>query len=550
MTGYVRLVDTMGTDLTVVNTARVSFDKESSALSLADEKLIEYIVKHGHNSCLRHCVMTFEIYAPMMVKNQWIKHMVARAHVEDQNGWNESCLPAWQEVWSYDNKRYTVQDIIDGKQIPLRSLSNGKIVPNRVKDIWQAGEAEVLSITDEFGNKVSGTANHRVLTDNGYVMLGMLAVGDTIAHNGLPAYTDETWLREMAKTHNAKEIADICDVTDRTIHEYKKKFGISTRANVGKLWANKEWLYDNYVTKNFSLAEVASMAGCSTHNIRKWAKNFGIQKDHIQVLKDYTKANGPFVPDKQAGHDRAKKAAKTRTERYGKAKQFTGQNWEARKISQAWTKCFYCDAKIDEIHHRDKNRSNNSEDNLIGLCAGHHYLIHGKRPMVAGYGKITSIESMGVWPVYDIAMELEDNFVAGGIIVHNSRRYVTENEVFYVPEHFLAAPANKKQGAGEPVDEWTNDTYRLALTRFQEQGVKLYKQAIADGIAPEEARLFLPAYGLYIRWRWTASLNAILNFLDQRLDKHAQSQIRAYATAVEQEVSQAFPITYKAWKSK
>ena len=221
MTGYVRLVDTMGADLTVVNTARVSFDKESSALSLADEKLIEYIVKHGHNSCLRHCVMTFEIYAPMMVKNQWIKHMVASAHVEDQNGWNES-----------------------------------------------------------------------------------------------------------------------------------------------------------------------------------------------------------------------------------------------------------------------------------------------------------------------------------------SRRYVTENEVFYVPEHFLAAPANKKQGAGEPVDEWTNDIYRLALTRFQEQGVELYKQAIADGIAPEEARLFLPAYGLYIRWRWTASLNAILNFLDLRLDKHAQSQIRAYATAVEQEVSQAFPITYKAWKNK
>ena len=132
----------------------------------------------------------------------------------------------------------------------------------------------------------------------------------------------------------------------------------------------------------------------------------------------------------------------------------------------------------------------------------------------------------------------------------SSRRYVTENEVFYVPEHFLAAPANKKQGAGEPVDEWTNDIYRLALTRFQEQSVKLYKQAIADGIAPEEARLFLPAYGLYIRWRWTASLNAILNFLDQRLDKHAQSQIRAYATAVEQEVSQAFPITYKAWKNK
>ena len=169
MTGYVRLVDTMGTDLTVVNTARVSFDKESSALSLADEKLIEYIVKHGHNSCLRHCVMTFEIYAPMMVKNQWIKHMVASAHVEDQNGWNESCLPAWQELWSYGGT-YTVQDIINGKQVPLRSMSdNGTIVPNRVKRVWPVGEQEVFRIKDDFGNTVNLTSNHRVKTPNGWI---------------------------------------------------------------------------------------------------------------------------------------------------------------------------------------------------------------------------------------------------------------------------------------------------------------------------------------------------------------------------------------------
>ena len=504
MTGYVRLVDTMGTDLTVVNTARVSFDKESSALSLADEKLIEYIVKHGHNSCLRHCVMTFEIYAPMMVKNQWIKHMVASAHVEDQNGWNESCLPAWQELWSYGGI-CTVQDILDGKQIPLRSMSDdGVIVPNRVKKIWPVGEQEVFRITDNFGNAVHLTANHRIKTPNGWTPASDLAIGDKIGHNGIPAYAD------------------------------------------------KEWLTEHYQTKNHTLTEVAAMAGCSPHTIRKWAKRFGIQKDNVAVLKEYVKTNGTFIPDREQAFERAQKAVKTKQSRYGRARHRAGDSANYRRIGDklGWKKCLYCDSDLQEIHHRDGNRDNNSVDNLIPLCSKHHYLIHGKRPAVSGYGEIISKESIGMHMTYDIEMALEDNFVAGGIIVHNSRRYVTENEVFYVPEHFLAAPANKKQGAGEPVDEWTNDIYRLALTRFQEQGVKLYKQAIADGIAPEEARLFLPAYGLYIRWRWTASLNAILNFLDLRLDKHAQSQIRAYATAVEQEVSQAFPITYKAWKSK
>ena len=552
MTGYVRLVDTMGTDLTVVNTARVSFDKESSALSLADEKLIEYIVKHGHNSCLRHCVMTFEIYAPMMVKNQWIKHMVASAHVEDQNGWNETCLPAWQELWSYGGI-CTVQDILDGKQIPLRSLSDsGEIVPNRVKKVWPSGEQEVFRIKDNFGNTVNLTSNHRVKTPNGWTPVSDLTVGDKIGHNGVPAYTDENWLTKMAQTHTAVQIADICDVSPRTIHFYKSRFGISTDANVGKLYTDKGWLTENYQTKNHTLTEVAAMANCSPHTIRKWAKRFGIQKDNVAVLKEYVKTNGTFIPDREQAFERAQKAVKTKQSRYGRARHRAGDSANYRRIGDklGWKKCLYCDSDLQEIHHRDGNRDNNSVDNLIPLCSKHHYLIHGKRPAVSGYGEIISKESIGMHMTYDIEMALEDNFVAGGIIVHNSRRYVTENEVFYVPEHFLAAPANKKQGAGEPVDEWTNDTYRLALTRFQEQGVKFYKQAIADGIAPEEARLFLPAYGLYIRWRWTASLNAILNFLDLRLDKHAQSQIRAYATAVEQEVSQAFPITYKAWKNK
>lgn len=62
----------MGSDLTVVNTARVSFDKESVDLDQKDEKLINYLVKHKHDSCLRHCVVTFEVYAPLMVARQWL----------------------------------------------------------------------------------------------------------------------------------------------------------------------------------------------------------------------------------------------------------------------------------------------------------------------------------------------------------------------------------------------------------------------------------------------------------------------------------------------
>ena len=93
--GYVNLVSTMGNDLEVANAARVSYDKRSelnddSSLKKKDEKLIDFLWKEEHTSPFRHCVLSFEIYAPLMVARQHWKYAVASTFVDDQNGWNES----------------------------------------------------------------------------------------------------------------------------------------------------------------------------------------------------------------------------------------------------------------------------------------------------------------------------------------------------------------------------------------------------------------------------------------------------------------------------
>jgi thymidylate synthase (FAD) len=88
--GYVRLVDTMGSDLSIVNAARVSYDKEVNTLEANDHRLIEFLWKHGHTSPFRHAALTFEVYAPLMVARQWYKHAVSSTHLDDQSGWNES----------------------------------------------------------------------------------------------------------------------------------------------------------------------------------------------------------------------------------------------------------------------------------------------------------------------------------------------------------------------------------------------------------------------------------------------------------------------------
>lgn len=129
----------------------------------------------------------------------------------------------------------------------------------------------------------------------------------------------------------------------------------------------------------------------------------------------------------------------------------------------------------------------------------------------------------------------------------SSRRYITETPTFYIPDQFFQAPQNSKQGSGDYLDYETSEAYKTLLNNWYEQSEQLYEQAMDAGIAPEQARLFLPAYGLYVRWRWTASLNALLHFATLRLGEGAQSEIVEYGLAVVEQIKQHFPITTDAW---
>lgn len=130
----------------------------------------------------------------------------------------------------------------------------------------------------------------------------------------------------------------------------------------------------------------------------------------------------------------------------------------------------------------------------------------------------------------------------------SSRRYITEQEEFYVPSasSWRSKPENSKQGSGEPIHFSNGAYYTNKLNELIVQGTKLYHDAMNDNIAPEIARLFLPAYGMYVRWRWTTSLQGVMTFLDQRLEHDAQVEIQEYAHAVKDLAHQAFPKTFEA----
>ena len=97
----VTLIDSMGTDLSVVNAARVSFNKKATwarsipnkgiyELAERDKKLIRYLAKHGHWTPFGHATLSYHIKAPIFVARQLVKHQVglvwnevSRRYVED-----------------------------------------------------------------------------------------------------------------------------------------------------------------------------------------------------------------------------------------------------------------------------------------------------------------------------------------------------------------------------------------------------------------------------------------------------------------------------------
>ena len=72
--GSIELVDSMGKDITIVNSARVSFGVHKETLDEKDEKLINYLIKHKHTSTLEHNIATFRIKVPLFVRSQHHRH--------------------------------------------------------------------------------------------------------------------------------------------------------------------------------------------------------------------------------------------------------------------------------------------------------------------------------------------------------------------------------------------------------------------------------------------------------------------------------------------
>lgn len=124
-----------------------------------------------------------------------------------------------------------------------------------------------------------------------------------------------------------------------------------------------------------------------------------------------------------------------------------------------------------------------------------------------------------------------------------SRRYVQEDPEIYIPKWRGAPTGGAKQGSEDFLIGTTllDETYQT----LADNALDAYKILLSEGVAPEQARFVLPQ-GTYTEWYWTGSLAAYGRFYKQRIDSHAQWEIRQYASAVGSLIEPLFPESWAA----
>jgi len=145
-----KLIDVMGTDLTVVNAARVSFGKKKKKFEEGDEKLIRYLAKHNHWSPFGHCMLQFHIKAPVFVARQLVKHQIglvwneiSRRYVDTQpefyevDKWRGQPIDKKQgsdgEVEKQGSCAYSKQMVENNARIAYNDLLNAGVAPEQAR---------------------------------------------------------------------------------------------------------------------------------------------------------------------------------------------------------------------------------------------------------------------------------------------------------------------------------------------------------------------------------------------------------------------------------
>lgn len=463
---------------------------------------------------------------------------------------------------------------LGARQLRCLDESSGQIVHTRITDVWESGVKPVFKVTLANGYHLTMSKDHLCLTDRGWLTLEQ-ATGLRLGPTGATTWRDDSPL---------------------------------FAANGLPLHQSKEWLADQRSTDR-SVSEIAENAGVSYHTIRKWLRNHGLEfsskergalSGRSQRGQRRQFSRRPISAEGLANIRQARSGTQSNFWKGGVASERASiGRWTTDHAAAVHQHCGHRCAICQQsgklhAHHVDPVWHNAARaldiENLTSLCDTCHRRLHandlelefladvGSQLGLSGFFErhparqvldrkprprptrlcrqfvpLAKIEYVGEEMTYDVAVEgPHHNFVANGFIVHNSfneesGRYVKLDDEFCVPESFRVriGKAMDYQYADLPPDE--NAAMQAEVNAHYEVARALYESLLQRGVAREHARMVLPV-AQYTTFFWTVNALALMNFLNLRNSPHAQAEIQAYASVIEDMFRERMPWTHAAFR--
>lgn len=484
-----------------------------------------------------------------------------------------------------------IKDIMSSGIQPIYrvTLSDGKSLDCTVNhrlftsEGWQTmGDAAGL-VTSADGNVVN-------MTKPCFVMCNGMAV----AGNGL--YRDKVWLQEqIAKGLLTEEIAKLSNCSITTIKEWAKKHGLLLNSKDARfckgqkpwnyryeaLYRDKTWL-EEQLANGLHADEMAKLANCSIEAIKKWVYAYGLSLNKRPSGTENPWNKGKTGYNLNLSKESLQKRlenAKKYTKRGAESNFWKGGTSTERELIGAWTRqiapqvhkkfnyiCQRCGLRGGKLHAHhlvpvfaDESLGYDF-DNLVTFCKDCHEFIHHnnrelefaqtyksilqpqnwqskpkpiRNKLRAHPVKVVDIEYLGEQMTYDLEVEGQwHNFVANGMVVHNSFRYTGQR---------IVNVAEGKQDVEEvfylrPIGHYTNrqgkryfysEDQRAEEVKWCLEACQHYKKRVDEGLSEEHARGLIP-FDARQHFVLSCNMRSLMHLLDLRWKKDAQLEAQKF----------------------
>jgi len=506
------------------------------------------------------------------------------------------------------------------QKMKLRVLNEDTKVfeTSHLKEVTCSGLQPVYRLTMEDGRRLDCTANHRLLTPDGWQTMGealslrvrkdgavsgfrrtaqVLANGNVAVGSG--AYRERSWLQKQVEAGATPgEMAERASCTITTIRNWARRHQIRLNQsdrrfqsgnkpwnhNPTALYRQQAWLQQR-LEDGLHADELAELAGCSLEAIKKWVYHFGLTLNRrppgFQAgMQPWNKdRRGYSLQLSESSRDARRALGKRITRRGSASNLWKGGTASKRVLIGAWTRqiapqvhrhfdhtCQRCGLRGSEhqlhAHHLVPVYADPSQayeiENLVTLCQPCHTLIHKlhqeadfaatynpRQPLSSWSEKprprgrrlmahpltVVDVKFLGSQMTYDIEVEEPwHNFVANGLVVHNSMRYTGDrickaaNDELDLEEVFYLRPVGDYSDRQGKKYAYTADQRAIDL-QLCRAAAERYRDLLAAGFAEEHARGILP-FDYRQHFVVSFSLRAFLHFLDLRAKLDAQQEIR------------------------